>query len=64
MELLNKNHDGATLIFTMEELTILNNALNEILNGIETEEFATRVGVEMEEAQKLQKGFGLILEEW
>lgn len=62
MELLNKRQDGVTLKFTMEELTILNNALNEILNGIETEAFATRVGVEMGEAEKLLKGIGLILE--
>ncbi len=61
MELIDKNHDGASLRLTMNELIILNNALNETLNGIDPVEFGTRIGVEIEEADRLLKAFGLIL---
>lgn len=63
MELLSKNHDGATLKLTTAELVILNNALNEVLNGMETEEFNVRIGTQMEEAERLLKAVGSILED-
>jgi hypothetical protein len=36
--------DGATVDLTLHELRILNNAMNEILNGFRIAEFETRVG--------------------
>ncbi len=41
--------------FTHEELVILNNALNEVCNGLtfEDEEFQTRIGYSRAMAQKL-----------
>ena len=43
-------------LFNIEELQIINNALNEILNGpeaIDIEEFFTRIGATTEDAEKL-----------
>jgi hypothetical protein len=45
--------DGATLVLTVDELMIINNALNEICNGIHIadSEFQTRIAVERDEAR-------------
>jgi hypothetical protein len=50
--------------FTREELVIINNALNEICNGISMSdsEFQTRVGYTREAAQKLLAKVGKALE--
>jgi hypothetical protein len=47
---------GSTIVVRMsrDEMTLLNNALNEILNGLDIEEFATRVGASREEAERLR----------
>jgi len=41
--------------FSVQELETLNNALNEICNGIDVPEFETRIGVKLEAAQSLLK---------
>lgn len=54
---------GAT--FNTEELVVLNNALNEILNGpaaIEAWEFQTRTGVERSHAEALLSRIGKLIE--
>jgi hypothetical protein len=49
-----------------DDLLLINNALNEIINGpdaIADYEFQTRTGVEFKEAEKLLKRTGLVLDE-
>ena len=43
----------ATIRFSLTELVTVNNALNEVCNGLHIQEFATRMGVEREEAATL-----------
>lgn len=42
-----------TVTLSRNELVILNNALNEICNGIDAPEFETRIGATMEDARLL-----------
>jgi len=53
MKLVRQDTSGATIALTDQELTIINNALNEICNGIDVPEFATRIGADREEAEQL-----------
>ena len=53
MRLVTKEANGATLQFTEDELHILNNALNEVCNGLDLWEFSTRMGAERGEVQRL-----------
>jgi hypothetical protein len=50
-----KKTDHPAAIFTAEELLLLNNALNEVCNGVdfEDDEFQTRLGVDRKTALKL-----------
>ena len=45
--------DSATIEFTKDELVVVNNALNEVCNGLDIREFATRMGAEKPEVLKL-----------
>jgi hypothetical protein len=49
------------LEITASELGILNNALNEICNGIDVPEFETRIGCSLEEAAELLKTINTVL---
>jgi hypothetical protein len=52
---------------TQDDLLLINNALNEIINGpdaIAKWEFQTRTGVEFQDAEKLLKKTGLVLDEF
>ncbi len=51
------NQTSSPLAFTHEELVIINNALNEMCNGIsiEDDEFQTRIGYSRAMAQNLLK---------
>ncbi len=54
-----KNFDGkvATVEFTVDEIAILNNALNEVRNGIDLDgEFDARMGCSVENARGLLAG--------
>ena len=53
MKTIEVQRDYAVVRLTATELKILNNALNEVCNGIEVPEFATRVGVDISEARHL-----------
>jgi hypothetical protein len=53
MQTIQVRRDSAVVLLTATELMILNNALNEVCNGIEVPEFATRVGVDISEARYL-----------
>ncbi|MCI0438269.1 MAG: hypothetical protein L0177_03955 [Chloroflexi bacterium] len=50
--------DGAVVSLSTHELAILNNALNEVCNGLDIAEFSTRMGAELEEAEGLLNQIG------
>ena len=45
--------DQVTLQLSINELSMLNNALNEVCHGIDIPEFSTRMGATMNEAKML-----------
>lgn len=49
------NSKQSTVTLTLDELVLLNNALNEVLNGVDIgeQEFATRLGASQESAAAL-----------
>jgi hypothetical protein len=47
------NEHGAWVFFTPDDLLTISNALNEVCNGLDLPEFATRMAVEREEALSL-----------
>ena len=55
MELKEIHTRGATVLLTTDELLTISNALNEVCNGIDLPEFATRMGVERAIAECLLK---------
>jgi len=58
--------DSAQLELSTRELTILNNALNEVCNGLreldDENEFHARLGIERAEARKLLAGLDSLLD--
>lgn len=52
------NGSGAGLFLTADELLIVCNALNEVCNGLDIAEFATRIGAKREEAARLLESIG------
>lgn len=55
-----KDAAAGSLSFTREELVIINNALNEVCNGLPfgDDEFQTRIGYGREQARKVLKKVG------
>ena len=53
MKFKSKNESLAELIITNKELLIINNALNEVCNGIDLYEFDTRMGADLDEVRQL-----------
>jgi hypothetical protein len=55
MRLIGVDEDKAQLELSYNEALVLNNALNEVCNGIDidNEEFQTRIGVDREDASSL-----------
>jgi hypothetical protein len=53
MELKEVRENGISVVLTAEELLALCNALNEVCNGLEVPEFATRIGIGREDALRL-----------
>ena len=51
-----------TAQFTADELLIINNALNEICNGIDVDEFGTRIGASTDEVRSLLTSVGSLIE--
>jgi len=51
-----------TAQFTADELLIINNALNEVCNGIDVEEFGTRIGASTDEVRSLLASVGNVIE--
>jgi len=53
MEILEHVKGKALISFSNDELVILNNALNEICNGVDIPQFQTRVGYSRERVEDL-----------
>jgi hypothetical protein len=62
VEVHDLNEKSVRLSLSAGELVLLNNALNEIVNGIDLERFDTRLGASREEAQKLLAQFSMLLD--
>jgi hypothetical protein len=53
MKVVTLSEAGATVVLSSDEIGILNNALNEVCNGLEIPEFATRMGADIDEVSHL-----------
>ena len=61
MKLERKETRDAIVRLNRQELVILNNALNEVCNGLDLDEFSIRMGAEIEEVEALLKEVGSII---
>jgi hypothetical protein len=62
MELISKDLKKVDLSISLEELLILNNALNEVCHGLDQFEFDTRMGTSHEEVTTLLKKIGCMID--
>ena len=62
MELKRVNENGALIALTTDDLLTICNAINEVCNGLDIPEFATRMGVEREVALDLLRNANAIYE--
>jgi hypothetical protein len=53
MNTLAQDQTGVQVRLSMTDLLVLSNALNEVCHGLDVPEFATRLGVERDEAVRL-----------
>ncbi|MDK9357374.1 MULTISPECIES: hypothetical protein [Lelliottia] len=63
MELVNLEGRSALVALNESELLILNSALNEICNGIDVQEFDTRIGSSKETVAELLGKIGNVLDQ-
>jgi hypothetical protein len=56
MIVLTVNDRGASLALTGDEMRIISNALNEACNGLDVEEFSTRLGADRAEVEVVLLG--------
>ena len=63
MQMKEVKANGARVLLTANELLMISNALNEVCNGLDLPEFATRMGVERAEVLSLLKAVGAIYDE-
>lgn len=61
MHILEQNSDSIDIMFTIDELNIINNCLNETLEALSPEEIPIRVGYEVTEVQILLKNINKLL---
>ncbi|MBD2604485.1 hypothetical protein H6G81_08065 [Scytonema hofmannii FACHB-248] len=61
MQIIKTTKDKADIQFSIDKLLILNNALNEVCNGIKLPEFSTRMGAEREEVKILLKSINKLI---
>ena len=54
--------ETTTISLSKEELVILNNALNEVCNGLDLNEFSTRMGAERENVDELLSEIGKVID--
>ena len=57
------NQQSRLVRLSLAELVLLNNALNEVLHGIEVPEFSTRLGASQAEAERLLARIGRLVEQ-
>jgi hypothetical protein len=62
MELKKVDESGAWVVLNPDDLLAICNALNEVCNGLDITEFATRMGVTREEALDVLKASSAIYE--
>lgn len=62
MELKRVNESGALVVLSDEDLLTICNAINEVCNGLDIPEFATRMGVDREVALNLLRNANAIYE--
>ena len=62
MQVANVNRGGVEVSLSPEELLIINNALNEVVNGFEIPEFATRIGANSSDVRRLLAQVNTLLE--
>lgn len=53
MRVTRSDRETALMEFTYDELLILNNALNEVCNGLDFSELATRMGAQRQQVESL-----------
>jgi hypothetical protein len=63
MELIRVEQGEAIVRVELQELLIMNNALNEVCNGIDVPEFETRMGVSLAQVVSLLSNVQLMLSE-
>ena len=63
MKLKNKNLNAADIEVSLDELLILNSALNEVCNGLDQFDFETRVGAPHSEVTILLQKVNSIIDE-
>ena len=63
VKLVRTEQDNACVEVSTQELLILNNALNEVCNGIHVPEFETRMGVSLQKVELLLGSIRLIMQE-
>jgi hypothetical protein len=61
MKLERKETRDATVRLSRHELVMLNNALNEVCNGLDLDEFSIRMGAEIGEVEALLEEVGSII---
>ena len=62
MNLLGMKGEEFNVQFSLDELLVVSNALNEVCNGIDVPEFHARIGASPDEAQRLLERLGEIIE--
>ncbi len=63
MKTTEKKRNQISIEFSKDELRAVCNALNEVCNGIEVSEFDEKMGIKIQEANKLLSAFGLSYDE-
>jgi hypothetical protein len=61
MKVLQQSPSESSVALSIDELMIINNALNEILNGVEIPGFHSRIGATREEVALLLQQIGKLL---
>ncbi|GJI96013.1 hypothetical protein RugamoR57_27310 [Duganella caerulea] len=64
MKTENRNEKSITLQFSIDEILIVNNALNEVCNALGPHDFETRMGATIDEARALLKSVGELLDKY
>ncbi|OGL24542.1 hypothetical protein A3A68_01060 [Candidatus Saccharibacteria bacterium RIFCSPLOWO2_01_FULL_48_13] len=65
MKVTSQGSDNINLDLTKDEILLFNNSVNEILNGpsaIDDKEFHARIGLNRDEAEKILKQVGELIE--